>query len=336
MKINKAELLKALEIVKPGLSNKEMIEQATSFAFMKGRVITFNDEISLSHAVTGLEIEGAIKAEELYQLLGKMKGEDLDLELNGEELVITSGKSKAGLTLQMEIKLPLEEIGSISKWKALPENFIKHLSFCVPSCSKDMSRPVITGVHIDQQGIMEATDGFRITKCEFEKELPVKTFILPASPAMDVVKLKPTKIAEGKGGWIHFQTDEGTILSSRIFEDEFPNTEQFMTIEGFPLAFPKTTSEVLDRAAVFSKRDHLLDEMVTITLDKNRMKISSKSDVGWFEEDINLKYADEKFTIQITPYLLKGILSETHECTVGEHALMFYGVDWKYLTMLRA
>jgi len=39
MKINKKELKEALEIVKPGLANKEMIEQSTSFAFLKGKVI---------------------------------------------------------------------------------------------------------------------------------------------------------------------------------------------------------------------------------------------------------------------------------------------------------
>ena len=69
MKLNKTDLQKALEIVKPGLANKEMIEHSTSFAFIGGRVVTYNDEISLSHPVEGLEIEGAIHAEELYKLL---------------------------------------------------------------------------------------------------------------------------------------------------------------------------------------------------------------------------------------------------------------------------
>ena len=47
--MKKAELIKALEAVRPGLANKEMIEQSTSFAFMKDRVVTYNDEISISY-----------------------------------------------------------------------------------------------------------------------------------------------------------------------------------------------------------------------------------------------------------------------------------------------
>ena len=51
MKINRLILQKALETVKPGLANKEMIEQATSFAFMKDKVVTYNDEISISYQI---------------------------------------------------------------------------------------------------------------------------------------------------------------------------------------------------------------------------------------------------------------------------------------------
>jgi len=51
MKINKNELKNALEIVKPGLANKEIIDQSTSFAFMNDCIVTYNDEISVSHPV---------------------------------------------------------------------------------------------------------------------------------------------------------------------------------------------------------------------------------------------------------------------------------------------
>ncbi len=66
--ISKKKLQEALEIVKPGLSNNEIIEQTTSFAFIDGRVITYNDELSISCPVEELNVQGAVKAEELYQI----------------------------------------------------------------------------------------------------------------------------------------------------------------------------------------------------------------------------------------------------------------------------
>jgi hypothetical protein len=55
MKIQKTNLIQALEKVRPGLSAKEAILQSTSFAFLNGCVVTYNDEISLSHPVEGCD-----------------------------------------------------------------------------------------------------------------------------------------------------------------------------------------------------------------------------------------------------------------------------------------
>ena len=213
--MKKQDLLTALETVKPGLASKEMIEQSTSFAFMNGQVVTYNDEISLSHPIPDLEIKGAVQAEELYKLLNRLKEDEIEVEIKKNELRLESGNTKAGLTLQQEIKLPLEEIGETGKWKILPENFLKHVRFAMTCCSRDMSRPVLTCVHISKEGLIEGSDSLRITRCQLEGEMPVKTFLLPVSASVEVVKLEPTKVAEGDG-WIHFKTDEGTILSCRI------------------------------------------------------------------------------------------------------------------------
>ena len=75
--MKRIDLLKALEIVKPGLASKEIIQQTTSFAFIEGRVVTFNDEISISHPVPDLDIQGAVQADELYKFLKKTKADEI-------------------------------------------------------------------------------------------------------------------------------------------------------------------------------------------------------------------------------------------------------------------
>jgi len=332
--MKKQDLLIALETVKPGLASKEMIEQSTSFAFINSKVVTYNDEISLSHPIGNLEIEGAIQAEELYKLLNRLKKDEIEVEIKGSELLLQSGNTKAGLTLQQEIKLPLEEIGEQGKWETLPEGFLPHVRRAMASCSRDMSRPVLTCVHISKEGVIEGSDGFQITRCQLEEEMPVKTFLLPASAAVEVTKLKPTKIAEGDS-WIHFQAKEETILSCRIFEDTFPNTKEFMKVEGVEIILPKQIDEILDRAAVFAKRDHFLDESVTLTIGEKCVMVESKSDAGWFKESARMRYNDSPINFSITPYLLRDILKETNVCVVCENRLKFEGTGWGYITTLR-
>ena len=332
MNINKETLKQALEIVKPGLSSKSVIEQSTNFCFIKGKVVTYNDEISVRHPVEGLELEGAIPAENLYKFLSKIKEDKIDLTVKGSEIIITSGRSKAGLTMQTEIKLPLEEISGRKRWKDIPENFIKYLSFAMTCCSRDMSKPVLTCVNVSKNTV-EASDGFRIVQCTLKGEMPLNPFLLPSTSVLQVVKLKPTMFAEGTG-WVHFKTDAGTEISCRTFEDAFPEVTSHLKVEGSALVFPKTLEEVLNRAEVFAKRDNMLDESVTISLGDNKLKVSSKSEEGWFEEDLNMKF-DESLSFKITPFLLKSILSETQDWILSKTKLKCRGENWEFITVLR-
>lgn len=78
-----------------------------------------------------------------------------------------------------------------------------------------------------------------------------------------------------------------------------------------------------------------MDETVIIALQNKRLKVSSESDSGWFEEEMNFKYDGDSVTFAITPYLLKDILEETSACILGENRLKFEGEGWEYLSMLK-
>jgi DNA polymerase III sliding clamp (beta) subunit (PCNA family) len=335
MKIIKKELQDALGIVKPGLAGKEVIEQSTSFAFIGGHVVTYNDEVSLSHPVEGLDFEGAIESDKLYQFLTKVKLEEIDIEVNDTELLITAGKAKAGLALQNEIKLPLdEELGKKGKWKNLPENFVKYIAMCIPSCSTQSTKPLLGAVHINQEGIIEASDGYRITHCTLESNMPVKTFLIPSKSAKLMTQINPEKIAEGKG-WVHFKTTEGTILSCRILEsDEFPNTSNHLNVKGEKIIFPKTISNIMERAGVFSKDSESEVDVIQISLENKRLTVKAKNNIAWFEETVNVRYEGKSIAFQINPSLLKGILAETQEGELAKGKLLFHGEGWTYLTTL--
>lgn len=334
MKIKRTELQKALEVVKPGLSSKELIEQSTSFAFIKGRVVTYNDEISISHPVSDLKISGAIKAEELYNLLGKIKEEEIDFVLQESEILIKAGRVKAGITLQQEILLPLQEIGELSTWKPLPTNFATQLRFIIPAASTDMSKPLLTCIHARKEGVLEATDNFRLMTTSLNKELSGKEFLIPATSAVQVAKLNPTHVANSNG-WIHFKTKEDTIISCRIFEDVYPDIAPHLKVKGNEIAFPASVKESLERAEVFAKRQNYLDAEVSILIKENRIKVKGQSESGWFEEEINMKYSGDPIEFRITPFFLKDMLNQTSTAIISESKIKFTGEDWQYVAVLR-
>lgn len=331
--MKKSELLNGLEIVKPGLSRSDVIDQATSFAFINGRVVTYNDEISVSHPVEGLEIEGAVKADVLYNFLKKVKNEEIKLEVDGEALLLTSGKSKAGISFDAEVSLPLEEISEKTKFKKLPTNFSDAVIMAAGACSSLFSEPILTCVNITGN-LVQASDGYRIMQVELSSEMPTKTFLFPAASALTALRLKPTKISEGNG-WVHFKNDAGTEISCRTFEDTFPEISSRLKVKGVTITFPDNLLEVLERADVFSKRDSVLNEAVSITMDAKGVTINADSEFGWFKESIKHKHEGEEVQFMISPYLLKGILRQTKEAKLATGKLKFMGENWQYVTALK-
>jgi len=164
--------------------------------------------------------------------------------------------------------------------------------------------------------------------------MPVKTFLLPQTSAIIVERLEPTQIAEGNG-WIHFKTEQGTIISCRIFEDKFPNCNIFLNVEGEKLIFPKETIEMIDKAEIFTKRDYILDESININIKNNVLIIKSKSETGWCETTKKLKEKIKDINFAIIPYLLKTILKENNNCIINNKMISFTGNAWQYVSMLK-
>ena len=333
--MKKQDLLTALDIVKPGLANKEIIEQSTSFAFMEGRVVTYNDEISISHPVEGLDITGAIAATELYLILKKIKQDEIEVSITNSEIQLTAGRIKVGLLLQQEIKLPLEEIGAITKWKTLSNEFLPAMKMAMLSCSTDNGQPLLTCVHVNEAGFIEGSDGFRVLRTTLPKKMPVSTFLIPATVVNTVIKLNPVKVASGEG-WIHFKTEVDTVMSCRTFEESYPDTTELLKVEGKEFTFPRTINEILDRASVFGKKEDSIINDITVCLEKNRIKIGSQSEAGWFKEEANIEYKGEKLEFNIVPSLLKNILATVLTCTFNGRILKFVGEGWEFITLVKA
>jgi len=332
MKINKNELSKALDMVKPGLSAQEMIEQSTSFCFLNGRVITYNDQISISYPLD-IDLEGAINSTELYAFVKKVSNEEIDVSIDDREIRMKAGRAKAGFVLQSEIKLPINEVGDVEEWKDLPKGFLKALRFTMGSCSNDMTAPVLTCVHINGK-VMEASDRFRITKYQLKKAAPLKQFLLPAAVCGTVIAFKPVQVSEGEG-WVHFKNKEDAVLSCRVFQDKFPDVSRFLVEAGEEIKFPSEIKGILERATIFSKKDNAANESIELEFSKKKVVIRARSDSGWFEEKARVDYIGKEVTFVVTPYLLQDILDETNVATLNESSLLFTGEEWQYLSMLR-
>jgi DNA polymerase III sliding clamp (beta) subunit (PCNA family) len=298
-------------------------------------VVTFNDEISVSHPLEGLDVEGAIQADPLYRLVKRMDADEVKVRLGESKLTLSAGRSRADFTLQQDIRLPLEEVGEIGDWTPIPDPaaFVRALQFAYRSASKDMSRPKLTCVHVDEGGYVESTDNLRITR--FGVQPPaIHSFLIPASSAKELVRYDIMEVAEGDS-WVHFRTEDGTVFSCRVFKEDFPDVTQILDVDGQTLDLSGVGEDALDRAMVFAERDHDVDEEVTVHLGDGKMVLSAEGEAGQYKETVKVDYSDEPVAFGINPGLLKDILHHTKEAELGGNRLKFQGEDWEHVIALR-
>ncbi len=338
MKVNKLELLNALNKVRPGLASRELIEQSTSFAFVGNQVVTYNDEISISHPVPGMDVTGAVKAQALFGFLNKVKTDVIDMEWQDNQVIIKAGRAKAGLVFEAQVKLPLqEEIGNINKWMALPDKFIEALKLCYPCTSKDMSRPIITCVHISDN-IVEASDTFQIIRYTLPAKVPgVKSVLIPANSIRELIRYAIIEMAVS-GSWVHFRTEDGTIFSTRTIEGVFPDTTPFLEINGDEFLFPDTMKGALDKASIFSRNDLTPGEIPTVSIQVTdaRITVIAKNDHGWFEEKLKSSFQGRSFTFFIGIEFLITLFDRLQTCIISQDKIGFSGKNWQHIISIQS
>ena len=330
MKINREELLNQLESVLPGLSQREIIEQSSCFVFMDGEVITYNDEISCSHK-SCLDIEGAIVAMPLINILRKLPDEILEITTTKNELLI-KGKSRRRISIRLEaeIELPIESIKKPKKWKDLPDDFADAISMVKSCAGKNETEFTMTCIHLTPEWI-EACDNYQAAR--FKTEMDLKRDVLVRKESLKyIISLDITEFGETKS-WIHFKNSTGLVLSCRRFVEEYQSLSKILKVKGEPTVLPKGLKEAAERAMIFSA-ENTEDSRVIINLQKGKLRIKGEGASGWFREDKKIKYNGKPLSFTIDPILLIDLVQRHNKCQISKKQLMVKVGKFKYTTVL--
>jgi len=333
MKINREELLKQLNQLKAALAQRDIIEHSNHFAFLGDKIAAYNDDIALS-IPTDIDIVGAVPAAELIKLLNRLKTEEIDLEIEGGELLFQSGKTKGGIKFDPECKLPLEELGQMKKWRTVPKDLLPALKTCLFSASKDMSKPKLTCVHVLENHV-ESSDSFRITQVIIEDAMKFE-MLIPAANAAHLVQYDMEKYCK-TDGWVHFKTAENLIFSSRIYLEEYPNLSKFFDIDDpIEILFPKSLMESLDRAEVFGKADMDIDSEIAVKIEDKKITVKGQNEIGWSEEALKMSYSGDKIEFKIHPEQFRDILNRTRKVSIdqGQSRIFFEADGFSHLLSL--
>lgn len=331
MKVVRSEFLRNLETVQPGLSPREIVEQSSCFAFKAGKVMTFNDEVACTaDSFLGDKFTGAVQAKPLLAILSKLTEETIEIEVDGEEMVLHGKKRKAGIRMEKEVMLPFDAVEKPKDWVKLHEEFIEAVSIVQECAGRDDEEFVRTCVHV-APGWVEANDNTQLSRYKLKTGIKQKSLIRKEA-IKHIVTLDMTHLSETET-WMHFRNSTSLVLSCRRYIEEYDDIESVLQGQGKPMTIPKGLADAADKASVFSG-ENADNNLVRIEMRPGKLRIKGVGASGWYSEIKQVKYKGPPISFLISPTLLSEIIKKHNECEIDGSKLRVDGGKWIYVTSL--
>lgn len=334
MLVNRDSLKSVLESVAPALSDKDPTGQADCFIFSNGRVWSYNDELCISAPFELPTETMAVKGELLLEFVAKAPSEEIEVSPGELELLVSSGRARAGIALQRHISAPIDYIisgQSKGEWEGLPADFREGLAFCTPYAAKEVSRPALTCLHVTSDYV-EASDHFQIVRYCWNASSKLPEMLLPAKSAEVLMDYEVEEFLLADG-WAHFRAGNGVVVSVRTMDRQYPDCSPFVSVQGVRLALPPRLADSLDKASAFAKKRLVPDvaPSILVEISSRKLKIRAENEHGWLEETMALSSPVEGVvTFHISIDRFREAASKGAECYLSDRLVLFRSDRWSH------
>jgi DNA polymerase-3 subunit beta len=314
-------------------------------------------EIGLQIAVPSVEVDTPgrllLPADEMGALLRESSDASLQLESDGEHLLIRGDRSEFRLNLFSTEEFPLlPEFGGDVQYEVpapLLREIIRRTEFATES---DSSRYALGGVLFEVQGetlFGVATDARRMAVMEGPVhirragELPSNTIVPTRAVQLlerVLANVEGTVLLEIRSSDLLVRAS-GVLLFARLLEGRFPRWRDVLpsraSTERVELPIGPTLSAVR-QAAVLSDREH---KCLRFSLEEGRLRLAAQSDRGESHVDLPVAYAGKPIQVNLDADFVCDflkVLDLQSSCTLevkdGRTAVMFSMPDgYRYVVM---
>ena len=317
MKVNREKLLGTLELVSPGLSIRESVQQSSCFVFQDGRVYTFNDEVACSAESHLPNLTGAVRAKPLLDLLSRLDEEEIDIERKENELLVKGKGRRASYRMESEVLLPIDAVEPPTEWMPVDKEFCEAINIVYTCAAAKEDFPLVC-VHISPD-FVEACDKLQIArypiKIPIQKPGDGQSVLIRAESIAKIVSLAVTDISESPA-WLHFRNVAGLVISCRRCIDSYPDLSLFADkSESVKITMPGGLQEIVTKAEIFSA-EASIGNYVKVSIKGDVFSIKGDGPFGWYEERKKIAPVDVPLEFVVSPKMLLAISEKSNECSV--------------------
>jgi DNA polymerase III subunit beta len=263
--------------------------------------------------------EGAVvlPARLLVDVVRALPADELTLELRAAEqdVELTSGSATFHIrTLRLEDFPPLPEPEGDERVDVPGPALVETVMKVARAASRDETRPVLTGILVSASGEdlrMVATDSYRLSVKETRLESALEGSFeanVPARALQELTRIVSQAAAEDvavsvRTNQVVFEVD-GTVLSSRLIDGQFPNYRQLL-----PDAFEHELQLAAGEIADVVRRISLLAQKnapLRLAFTEGELTVSARTpDVGEARESLPVPFQGEPLEIGFNPEFLR-------------------------------
>lgn len=269
---------------KSTINTSEMLLIKTTGPY--GTVTGYNLTMGVS-APFGIESNSdekvTVNAKILCGILKKAPSDKVELEADGDNVTIKSGRSKftlKGASADEFPEIPQIEGATVDISADELNRLIRLTSF---AAAKDMSRPQYTGVKMEFTGTelsCTALDGYRLARATVKAEADIKdSFIVPADTMNEVPKLLSGDIAVTFGNRHAVFYDSSCCVFTRLLDGNFVDFEKMLPNETITADVKRTAlADAVERVSVTVET--IYTSPIECVVEQGKINLSSKAPIG--------------------------------------------------------
>jgi len=262
-------------------------------------------------AETEKEGDFVIEPKKPIEFVSFLSEANIELEVKEKQLFIKAEKSQGKFPLMNVEDFPLPPKIEEKEQKIKTEFLVKSLPLVLFSASSDETRPALSGINFltNEELVIVATDGFRLSLVKTKKEKQLPSVIVPADFLREINHfIKDEKEVHfsysEKEKVIRFKMGESEFYS-RLIEGEFPPFDKVIPQE------KKTTvklerEEFLRKVKLISVFARDFSYIIVLEIDKNGVRFMPKTTEG--EENTSFQEAEVEGEDQRVAFNYKFLL----------------------------
>ncbi len=292
----KISVNKELFLEKLGLASKFTSSRLSSLTVVqgvliegeKGKINFYSTDLSsychtFIKTTNGQNFRIIVDPKKIIEFLTLLPAGNLEVDISEKQLTISYEKTKGVFPIIASNEFPLPPKMDEKGQKIKADFLIKNLPLILFSSSNDETRPVLTGVNFltdDDEMVMVATDGFRLSLVRMKKETDIPPMIVPAGFLGEV-----SRFFKDEEVYFNYSKTEKAIsfkigdneFFSRLVEGEYPPFEKVIPSE------KKTTialdkEEFLRNIKLISVFARDFSNIIIIETEKDGIQIKPKKD----------------------------------------------------------